>query len=531
MYVTEKKTRERKMKKLNKKNIAAAVLFAGGTYLFFTFRWLANKYDKVSLDQILYQIKTTASGTGSDVISSAFLEIGLYGTLSAAVGFVLWWLLSGKAKKLALKTFYVRWKETKACAFFAGRSVALALTVLAGALAAGVFWLHVPTYVGAQSKDSDFIEEHYVDPNTVGLTFPQKKRNLIYIYLESMENTFADPAAGGLIIDNFIPELTALAENNVNFSHTDGLGGAYSYAGTTWTAAAMVTQTSGLPVKVPLTADNYGGEDAYLPGAVSLGEILEKEGYRQVLLLGSDAGFAGRDSYFSEHGNYEIVDINALKAQGRLAEDYYEWWGYEDVKLFHFAREELLKLAQSGEPFNFTVLTADTHFPDGYHCPLCREEYDEPYPNVLRCSARQVASFVEWIQLQPFYENTTIVISGDHLTMDPVLMETVDENYVRTVYNCVINAPKEPVQEKNRSFATFDMLPTTLSALGVSVEGDRMGLGTDLFSESKTLAEEYGFETLNEELQKNSLFYNAQFLQMEGDAEEWLLQQGCDAEE
>ena len=201
------------------------------------------------------------------------------------------------------------------------------------------------------------------------------------------------------------------------------------------------------------------------------------------------------------------------------------------MKLFHFAREELLKLAQSGEPFNFTVLTADTHFPDGYHCPLCREEYDEPYPNVLRCSARQVASFVEWIQLQPFYENTTIVISGDHLTMDPVLMETVDENYVRTVYNCVINAPKEPVQEKNRSFATFDMLPTTLSALGVSVEGDRMGLGTDLFSESKTLAEEYGFEALNEELQKNSLFYNAQFLQMEGDAEEWLLQQGCDAEE
>ena len=93
MYVTEKKTRERKMKKLNKKNIAAAVLFAGGTYLFFTFCWLANKYDKVSLDQILYQIKTTASGTGSDVISSAFLEIGLYGTLSAAAGFVLWWLL------------------------------------------------------------------------------------------------------------------------------------------------------------------------------------------------------------------------------------------------------------------------------------------------------------------------------------------------------------------------------------------------------------------------------------------------------
>ena len=519
------------MKKINKKNIAAAVIFAGGVLLFFTFRWLANKYDKVSLDQILYQLKTKASGTGSDVISSAVVEVGLYGALSILLGLVLWYILSGRVKKFAGMPLYGRWCQTNICAFFAQKSFLLSLTVLFFALMAGVFWLHVPSYVETQREESDFIEEHYVDPNTVELTFPQEKRNLIYIYLESMENTFADPSAGGLITDNFIPELTALAENNVNFSHTDSLGGAYSYAGTTWTAAAMVTQTAGLTVKVPLTADNYGGENAYLPGAVSLGAILEKAGYRQVLLLGSDAGFAGRDSYFSEHGNYEILDINALKAQGRLAEDYYEWWGYEDEKLFGYAKEELLKLAESEEPFNFTLLTADTHFPDGYHCRLCRDEYEEPYPNVLHCSARQVAEFVEWIKAQPFYENTTIVISGDHLTMDPTLMETVNEEYVRTIYNCIIHAPLEPVQEKNREFGTFDMLPTTLGALGISVEGERMGLGTNLFSDVKTLTEEYGFETLDEELQKNSLFYNAQFLQMEGDAEAWLSEQGCSSEE
>lgn len=514
-----------------RKNQAAVAVASLGVLLFFLFRWLANKYDKISLDQILYQIKTTASGTGSDVVSSVFVEVGLFGALGIAAVIGVWYLLSGRVKQLAGQTWYGRWCGTRACAFFSSHALFMAFAVLAGSLVAGILWLHVVSYVGAQSAKSDFIEEHYVDPETVKLTFPEEKRNLIYIYLESMENTFADPAAGGLITNNFIPELTALAEDNVNFSHTDTLGGAYSYTGTTWTAAAMVAQTSGLIVKVPLTADNYGGEDAYLPGAVSLGEILEKARYRQVLLLGSDAGFAGRDSYFSEHGNYEIVDINALKAQGRLDTDYYEWWGYEDEKLFRFAKEELLKLSQSGEPFNFTMLTADTHFPGGYHCRLCREEYDEPYPNVLHCSARQVASFVKWIQTQPFYENTTIIISGDHLTMDPSLLETVDENYVRTVYNCIINAPSMPVREKNREFATFDMLPTTLAALGVSMEGERMGLGTNLFSDEKTLTEEYGFEELNAELQKNSLFYNAQFLQMTGDAEEWLSEQGCGVEE
>ena len=58
------------------------------------------------------------------------------------------------------------------------------------------------------------------------------------------------------------------------------------------------------------------------------------------------------------------------------------------------------------------------------------------------------------------------------------------------------------------------MFPTTLGALGVQIEGDRLGLGTNLFSATPTLAEEYGFEHVNYELQKNSDFYNSKFLQM-----------------
>ena len=45
----------------------------------------------------------------------------------------------------------------------------------------------------------EYIEQHYADPDQVQLTFPEEKRNLIYIFLESMENTFAEPEAGGNI--------------------------------------------------------------------------------------------------------------------------------------------------------------------------------------------------------------------------------------------------------------------------------------------------------------------------------------------
>ena len=160
------------------------------------------------------------------------------------------------------------------------------------------------------------------------------------------------------------------------------------------------------------------------------------------------------------------------------------------------------------------MLTADTHFPDGYICPQCQTEHTEQYANVLSCSSKQVAEFISWIQAQPFYENTTIVISGDHRTMDANFLTDINEDYVRTIYNCIINAPIRPAKEKEREFATFDMYPTTLAALGATVEGDRLALGTNLFSGKQTLAEQYGCEVLEKEILKKSIFYNENILGM-----------------
>ena len=44
-----------------------------------------------------------------------------------------------------------------------------------------------------------------------------------------------------------------------------------------------------------------------------------------------------------------------------------------------------------------------------------------------------VDAFVKWIQKQPFYENTTIIISGDHLTMDSDFCNDVSNDYERSV--------------------------------------------------------------------------------------------------
>ena len=500
------KTQKQSKKRLAKP-IIACILVLAASLLFFFLLWLINRYDDVQFDQILYQMKAPVSGTSSTIVVDAIVRIGLFGILVATAEILLYLLLAGKLGIwLGKSKRYIVYSASCVARFFKKAFMPFAAMMLVLSFAIFILRLGIHTFVANAVTKSSFIESNYADPQATKLTFPEEKRNLIYIFLESMESTFADTSAGGNVTDNLIPELTELAEQNVSFS-LDGKRGAYCYGGTGWTAASLFAQTSGVIMKVPLNFDNYATDGTYMPGITTLGDILADAGYEQSVLFGSDAGFGARDVYFTEHGNYNIIDHISLMEDGKLEDGYHVWWGFEDQKLFDFAKEEILRLSETGKPFNFTTLTADTHFPDGYECELCPDKYEQQYSNVISCSSRQVYDFINWIKEQPFYENTTIILSGDHLTMDPEFLNTINGGYVRTTYNCIINPAVQPARELGREFATFDMFPTTLAALGVSIEGDKLGLGVNLFSNVNTLTEEYGYDKLDDILSKASDFY------------------------
>ena len=336
-------------RKVHKTLVTSLVIITVGNVLFFLTIWLLRKYDHIYLDQIIFQLKAPAVGANQSLAGSAVVSVGVFAVALTGVEIFLYLFLAGCFEKLKEKSKrYCKYCLSKSCAFFKKTAFPVALSTLLVACTLFIAKLEVVDYINVSSTESDFISENYTDPNGVKITFPEKKRNLIYIFLESMESTYSDTTAGGNITDNFIPELTVLAEKNINFSANDKVGGALSYSGTTWTSAAMVAQTSGMLIKVPLAGESYGGQNAFLPGISTIGEVLKSQGYKQTLLVGSDADFGGRKTYFSEHGNYNIVDINSLKEEGRLPEDYREWWGYEDKKLFDFAKEEIEKLYESG---------------------------------------------------------------------------------------------------------------------------------------------------------------------------------------
>ena len=466
--------------------------------------WVLDTWGLLSIDEIIFHLKVPLDGTNSDVVLDGINECVPLAVLVLFLSIFLIIGLRNKHGKCMIALFLV---AVIACGS-------------AGRAAYEVYdELDVKEYLVSQKKESHFIEQNYVDPRTTKITFPDKKRNLIYIYLESMESTFASKGDGGGLDFNCIPELTTLAEENTNFSNSDKLGGGYPAYGGTWTMAGIFSQTSGIPIKNSEQTDDVNAtlaeQSSFSSQARNLEDILADEGYNQCFMIGSDATFGGRRAYFESHGKgqTEICDYNTAKENGQIPEDYYVWWGYEDQKLFANAQEKLTELSSKDEPFNFTMLTVDTHFEDGYVCEQCQNEFgDNQYANVMACSSRQVDAFVKWIQQQPFYENTTIVISGDHLTMDSDFCNDVSEDYERSVYNVFINLPEglDTSFEKthNREFATLDMFPTTLAAMGVTIEGDRLALGVNLFSDEQTLTEQYGRKGLDKELMKKSKFYD-----------------------
>lgn len=475
--------------------VLSTILALLASLLAFSAKWMFKTWTNLTMDELVYHLTAPLEGTNTDMIKDYCNECAVPTIL--ILGCILFAIAANRKHAGILKKIAI------ACS--AGAIAVTGITV-------GVTWsgLDVSNYMKGQSTYSTFIDDNYVDPSSVNITFPEQKRNLIYIFLESMEMTYADKENGGAFKQNVIPELTQLAQKNEDFSgKSSKLNGGYSMPGTTWTMGAMFGQTSGLPLDVSIDGNSMYTQSSFFPGITTIGDILQKEGYSQTLLIGSDANFGGRKLYFSDHGNYDIMDYNYAHDNGMIPEDYKVWWGYEDEKLFGFAKDKLLELSQQDNPFNLTMLTVDTHFEDGYVCDKCSDTFgDNQYANVMACSSKQISEFVDWIQQQDFADNTTIVISGDHPTMDSDFCDDVDKNYERRVYTTYINSGIEKKTEIKRKYTTFDNFPTTLAAMGVEIEGNRLGLGTNLYSDQQTLTERFGIEKEEAELKKKSKLMN-----------------------
>lgn len=504
----------------SKKEKIIFIVFIGLCFLslliFTSILWCNQTFGDIEMDQLLFTILTPTSGSDVTIIHS-----WVYQSLLSSVFITI---LMGIGYYLLDKYILVK-KETKIIKFFRQHSYILGILLLIVALINVETNLHVIDYMHKRNQKTGIYETKkkeeepsdgdetiiYANPKDVKITGDQTN-NLIYIYLESYENTFTDVENGGVKEVSCLPELTQLAKENMSFSNTDKMGGVRMITGTGWTIASMVGQSSGLPLKTEV-ANGMDKYDSFMPGAVMIGDILDQQGYIQELMIGSDAEFAGTDKLFSQHGNYNIVDYKVLKETGRLIAGDYNAWGVSDLTVFRNAKEDITKLADSGKKFNFTMATIDCHTPEGLTCSLCPDTYSNQYENIYACQSKQVYDFISWCKEQDWFEDTTIVIVGDHITMADKYVCDVPDDYVRTTYNCFINSKASTDHTSNRQFTALDMYPSTLAAMGFEIEGNKLSLGTNLFSKLPTTIEKYGLEYIEKEIQKSSTYLDENIYQ------------------
>lgn len=344
--------------------------------------------------------------------------------------------------------------------------------------------------------ESDFWKKNFVDADSVKIKAPLKK-NLILIIMESMENWSND----------LTPEIEQMAAKNISFYSIDSFGGGVDIAGSKNTYCSTVAKTTGLPL---LRKNRRLGPD--LIRSKSIYDILHRFEYKNVFIQGTDANFAGTKDFTLSHGIDNLYDMNNLKDKWDMDSFFRNFRsfsaGITDQRLYDISKEILDTLSKS--LFSLTITTIETHYPYGFYDKNCLEKpesssEESKFKATLQCASREVYEFVEWIKKQSFFENTQIVIVGDHLFMGHFFEKNRDRRWVDIFINSAVH-PKT----LNRQFTSIDIAPTILEGMGFQIEGRKMGLGTSLFSDSLTLLEKIGWTRLNSEIMdlSSSIEYN-----------------------
>ncbi|EAY02829.1 hypothetical protein TVAG_292970 [Trichomonas vaginalis G3] len=309
------------------------------------------------------------------------------------------------------------------------------------------------------------MKDNYIKPEGL-VRFKGKKRNIILVILESMESTFLSRQSGGIYDQQLIPQLEYIANHSdsLHFSHKKGkMGGAFEFLRTSYTGGSSYSMICADILGFQNRVINQNQDTMFHPNVKCISDILRENGYKNLAIFGAPYSSCHQGFIFSTHG-FSREDIYSSFDYSNS----FDW--VRDYVTLDFAKKQLTKVSQQGQPFFAVVMTLDTHAP-GLTCPYCRRTANRQIDTIM-CSDRQVTKFVEWIKQQPFYEDTVVMLQGDHEMMYPELdSRSHRERYKRTLFNAIFNSKLRPEAGTTRNYSVFDVGPTLLAAAGATIKG------------------------------------------------------------
>lgn len=476
------------------------------SFLSISLHYAIETFPLSDVDEVIETLKMPLNG---------FSEIFIHEWLSKSIPFALFIaLFYGKP------LYHVCHNKKRAAFFIPIAFIALMIypttlffnrVSLSGAARYAAFFLNLSEK--DQSMSTDFLDNHLSIIGPQDVTADTTTRNLVFIIMESAENTF----------NASMESIDSLAKEHLSFSDNESiLGGGFSTVGATNTIQSSVAKTTGIPLLM-LSQKTMGilqrSSDSFFGNVPTIYDILHHFGYNNVFMQGSDSDFAKTRLFFLTHGadifydnkrTSTIQDISGARNSKVLKEGFVEAKekrpdeNWKDAYLFQKVRHILdtigSKSLDGGQPFSLTITTMDTHFPYGFLDEDCQykpmnDSKEEILKTTYRCSSREITNLISWIKEQPYSKNTEIVIMGDHIFMGTVGVKDIDKNKRKWI-NLFINPQTNP-DRKDRAFSSFDMAPTILESMGFHLKDSKMGIGTSLYSTKPTLIEKIGIDSLN----------------------------------
>ncbi|RJT96923.1 LTA synthase family protein [Arthrobacter frigidicola] len=457
--------------------IVVYVLIWAGLALLIASVGIRMYWGEISVGQMLLNlVSVETDGGGGPIVWTGILGIGVV-PLLITVGVAIWQSLRRRRRRRNGDGDRPRRRQW----IMHTVSTALVAAVVVGGTTAFATTVGLGDYIRAANSKYD-IGDYYVKPV---ITNDDDKRNLVVIYLESGEATLANDRL--FEKDAFAP-LKEATEASDGWQSVDDF---QQYKGGGWTMSGLVATQCGVPLKGVGSAagnDLGGGLDTYLGGLTCMGDVLDEHGYTNVFLGGANAGFAAKGTFLSSHGYSEQKDLSDWRAAGEPEKNFRSDWGLSDERLMAYAKDEIdglhAEAERTGEPFNLTVLTLDTHEP-AHIFDYCDVDTQEEVTSVFSCSMTQVAGFVEHMKEKGYLDDTAVVIMGDHLKhmgANDAFHEQLDNHPNRTIFNRLWIPGADTDGELRPRIDQLNLYPTLLEAAGLTLKDQEAGLGVSAFA-------------------------------------------------
>ena len=340
----------------------------------------------------------------------------------------------------------------------------------------------------------------YLDAKKIEFIEPKIKKNLIIIYFESLENDIENLSY--INLKNPIKELKKLPGKRIlNFKQSPA---------TAISIAGIFASQCSIPLYpfISKKIENFNQKKLKC-----LSDVLNEFDYKQYHFMTVDKTFHNSDLFLENH-HYSVYDNQKIREKFPNAKISWGNGVFDDVML-NLAKDKILQLKKSNNPFNVVIKTTDTH-PPFITSTTCKKNFNKKHKNektyelfknlnksymrlraynAYKCSSNLIISFLDELKEKNALDNTVIVIMGDHLAHNKyeIIDDNNNERYLYFKINTKNNNTRNLINH-------FDITPTILDEMGFLPENiNQYGFGISLFDTNKNFNYEKHFESVTDQ--------------------------------